>query len=584
MKYVEHTHFEKICSYKYNKVVRSTYLSLQQRVKTKVEQWQQLLKGKLFIKQDDRELTKKMTEELDKNILKKCSSSIFQQVEEEKQTFKPQEDPQKRETIDLSFYQGDGGDFRISEIQPPKDQHQDQEQLQKKQQIEYKACKFCLQEQYPPIKKKDMIQLLTLYPNEDATLDCLILQKKFEIKKKILLSEIYPNESIGLSKFRSDCIFRLDDEEQRLNLMINLAQSSLEEVAQDKTLHKTSWFQRVKQKNKLKENDSIVQQISLSETVRKKREKGIISEAFQELGENLQSLNKQLILFLEDYINPILKDKKELHSFQQKLIHKKSKIPDDFEPNPQNPQPQADPDDTQKTHLLQQIYLVIQSHFEIIILIIFVINHIKNTNLVSLVYPFSFFLYAMIEYPYPSKNYWKLILTYTIAIIVIKFIYQVPIFCGSPAYTLSTSNSCQNIFYTQSEIIVRIDYLIGIKKYSGPSSFPHDQGFFNAVFWDLIVLLALLFQRYIMQEQGLWNYVAVKNSDFYIPQFLKPSKKEKQRRKKRDEENANSDSYLENSSFTSESSAPSESQKEDGALKKYLMRLNPKQLPVSPLP
>ena len=69
-------------------------------------------------------------------------------------------------------------------------------------------------------------------------------------------------------------------------------------------------------------------------------------------------------------------------------------------------------------------------------IVLFILNHLFNANLLSLIYPASLFLYAALENPYPTQRFWSIMLVYTIMLILVKFVYQLPIFCGSPPYTL----------------------------------------------------------------------------------------------------------------------------------------------------
>ncbi len=65
-------------------------------------------------------------------------------------------------------------------------------------------------------------------------------------------------------------------------------------------------------------------------------------------------------------------------------------------------------------------------------------------------------------------------LYYTIFVIFAKYFYQLPVFCGSPPYTLYHYDGeiCENTLINPSDLINRIDYIIGLRKYSGNSSYP----------------------------------------------------------------------------------------------------------------
>ena len=60
-------------------------------------------------------------------------------------------------------------------------------------------------------------------------------------------------------------------------------------------------------------------------------------------------------------------------------------------------------------------------------------------------------------------------------------------------------------------LITRIDYIIGIHKFAGPSSYPYNEGILNGIITDLLVLFALLLHKNFLIKVGIWHYVRVKN-------------------------------------------------------------------------
>jgi hypothetical protein len=52
-----------------------------------------------------------------------------------------------------------------------------------------------------------------------------------------------------------------------------------------------------------------------------------------------------------------------------------------------------------------------------------------NPSVITIFYPLSLFLYALLDTPYPSSFFVKLMLYYTVAITLIAFTLQSPIFC-----------------------------------------------------------------------------------------------------------------------------------------------------------
>ena len=164
-------------------------------------------------------------------------------------------------------------------------------------------------------------------------------------------------------------------------------------------------------------------------------------------------------------------------------------------------------------------YYVVTTNWVKVCALLFVINHMRNGDLLSLVYPVSLFIYTLLENPFAPKAYWNFMLSYTIIIILLKFIYQLPIFCGTPPYSIIsiTDGYCDSFSLNVGELLIRKDYIIGIRKYNGPSSYPLNEGFFFGVIWDYLILLSLFTQKYIMLKLGIWDYLILSGSLFRVP-------------------------------------------------------------------
>lgn len=108
----------------------------------------------------------------------------------------------------------------------------------------------------------------------------------------------------------------------------------------------------------------------------------------------------------------------------------------------------------------------------------FFLNFALGPNLLSLVLPLTALFYALLDSPVPSTRYWKMLMLYVLSVVALKFFYQFPIFCGTPAFTLfSVSDGCPSVeaaANSEQILVTRIDYVIGIRKFAGPSSFPKD--------------------------------------------------------------------------------------------------------------
>lgn len=115
-------------------------------------------------------------------------------------------------------------------------------------------------------------------------------------------------------------------------------------------------------------------------------------------------------------------------------------------------------------------------------------------------------------------KFWKFLMTFVLTIVSLKFIYQLPLFCGTPVYTFY-SDKCNNEDITSQELSTRIDYIIGIHKFSGPASYPRNVGIFLGLFGDIFVLLALLLHKQFLNKIGAWDYIKTKDSVYKNPSF-----------------------------------------------------------------
>lgn len=102
------------------------------------------------------------------------------------------------------------------------------------------------------------------------------------------------------------------------------------------------------------------------------------------------------------------------------------------------------------------------------------VNFILNASLISLFLPFSACFYGLLDHPVPNRKYWKCLMIYTLVVLFLKFVYQLPLFCGTPPYLPFPFGECVNTIVIPEILVSRIDYIIGIHKFSGPASYPVD--------------------------------------------------------------------------------------------------------------
>lgn len=63
--------------------------------------------------------------------------------------------------------------------------------------------------------------------------------------------------------------------------------------------------------------------------------------------------------------------------------------------------------------LIIAILEAVMSRSEMLCYFAMILNHLVNASLLSLAYPLSVFLWAMLSVPRPSKMYWLTVITYT---------------------------------------------------------------------------------------------------------------------------------------------------------------------------
>ena len=122
-------------------------------------------------------------------------------------------------------------------------------------------------------------------------------------------------------------------------------------------------------------------------------------------------------------------------------------------------------------------------------------NHTINASLLSLPYALSLFLYGLLESPRPGARFFSLLLGYTLLLLLLKFVYQLPVVCGSPplafrsaAVDTPDSEACYDPSAAvptaefMAKLPTRIDYQLGLHKYisfvqnAQPRSSPRARG------------------------------------------------------------------------------------------------------------
>ncbi|CAF1302563.1 unnamed protein product, partial [Didymodactylos carnosus] len=130
--------------------------------------------------------------------------------------------------------------------------------------------------------------------------------------------------------------------------------------------------------------------------------------------------------------------------------------------------------------LLDSIFYMLMSRSELLCYSFMVINHLTSGALLSMPLPLSIFLWAMLS-SRPSRNYWITVLTYTEAMIVIKYIFQFRFYPW-------------NVKGFEEQRPLAPVNIIGIDRKGDAASVA-----------DLFLLLSLFLHRSILKQMGLWK-------------------------------------------------------------------------------
>ncbi len=140
-------------------------------------------------------------------------------------------------------------------------------------------------------------------------------------------------------------------------------------------------------------------------------------------------------------------------------------------------------------------------------LLVMCVCYTANSNLITLAFPCLCLLYGLLSIR-PSRNFWNFVTWYTLTEIMLKIIVQLPIFCSTPAWSMW---QCSDEEIPPEILIQRYDFVIGLQKFYGPSSFPRDQGILRGLIWDLILMVMLINLRRFLWKVGRWQYVENSN-------------------------------------------------------------------------
>jgi len=125
----------------------------------------------------------------------------------------------------------------------------------------------------------------------------------------------------------------------------------------------------------------------------------------------------------------------------------------------------------------------IAAHTDVLAYVIACIAHARCAGLITLPLPALIFFWGTLASPRPSKNFWITLITYTELEIVVKFIFQFGFFAWNKPSSLEAN----------ARSPMSLPDVFGVQK----------MNYF--AFWDVALLIALFFHRYMLRRLGLWK-------------------------------------------------------------------------------
>lgn len=127
-------------------------------------------------------------------------------------------------------------------------------------------------------------------------------------------------------------------------------------------------------------------------------------------------------------------------------------------------------------------YYAIVSRSEVVCYLVIVLNQMKSASLLSLPLPLMAFLWGSLSVPRPTKTFWITVITYTEAIVVVKYLFQFDFFDWNDSVPVNRPFDPPRI--------------LGIEKRKEDNDY---------ALYDLLLLLLVFFHRFMLKSLGLWK-------------------------------------------------------------------------------
>lgn len=130
----------------------------------------------------------------------------------------------------------------------------------------------------------------------------------------------------------------------------------------------------------------------------------------------------------------------------------------------------------EKNNLFMLIYNWFLSQHFIFVVASFFYLVLMSTNVLTLIFPLSLFLYGLLDLPFCANLYLWVMSYYSVGLVFILFLYQIPVFCGNSQIFVNIFS--ENYQYCNDQppdnLFKRWDFVLGITKFTGPGSYPKD--------------------------------------------------------------------------------------------------------------
>ena len=141
--------------------------------------------------------------------------------------------------------------------------------------------------------------------------------------------------------------------------------------------------------------------------------------------------------------------------------------------------------------IIKSVFNFFMENFEYTVYFFMILNHLIYGCASSIIFTFLVFILGIIQYPRPSKLFWKITLIYCTIIIFLKFILQLNVWNNFESFQeiIDIQNNPTSFFA-----------VIGIYKLSNYAFLD----FFYYVIFDFLVLTSLIINQFILIRKGLW--------------------------------------------------------------------------------